>query len=283
MRNFEHINARSAAGAVKLLNTDTSFMPIAGGTDLLTQMKSGIAVPGRLVNLKTIPGLSDIRYDEDEGLELGPLATLDSIMANDAVKKHYPALQQAISLAASPQLRNFGTIGGNLVQASRCWYYRGQFNCWLKGGETCYARNGENSHHAIFGAGACNAVQPSDPAAALVALAADVTIAGPQSKQMMPLERFFQLPHLQSRQLTVLKPGEIILKITVPAPGCSQPRDIFEGHGPQDLGICPGKCSSTGHPRWGHSEGRPPRAGRCGGGAVARARCGVFPERQILG
>jgi xanthine dehydrogenase YagS FAD-binding subunit len=139
-------------------------------------------------------------------------------MTDTNVKKRYPALQQAILLAASPQLRNFGTIGGNLVQATRCWYYRGPFNCWLKGGDFCYARNGENSHHAIFGAGACNSVQPSDPAVALVALAADVSIAGPQSKQTMPLERFFQLPGLQSRQLTVLKPGEIILKIIVPAP-----------------------------------------------------------------
>ena len=178
MRNFEHINARSAAGAVKLL-VDTHSFPIAGGTDLLTQMKSGIAVPDRLVNLKTIPGLSDIKYDGEDGLELGSLATLDSIMTDSNVKKSYPVLQQAISLAASPQLRNFGTIGGNLVQATRCWYYRGPFNCWLKGGELCYARNGENSHHAIFGAGACNSVQPSDPAIALVALAADVSIAGP--------------------------------------------------------------------------------------------------------
>ena len=218
MKNFEHVNAASVAEAIKMLASSPGSRPIAGGTDLLTQMKSAIVQPARLVNLKTITGLDRINFDEENGLEIGALATLDEIAANEEVKVRYPVLHKAISAAASPQLRNFGTIGGNLVQGSRCWYYRGPFHCWLKGGDKCYAREGENSHHAIFAGAACNTVQPSDPASALVALGAEVTIAGQRRKYTIPLEQLFQRPEKDSRQLTVLKPGEIIVLITVPVP-----------------------------------------------------------------
>jgi xanthine dehydrogenase YagS FAD-binding subunit len=218
MKSFEHVNATTASGAVKSLGLDSGSKLIAGGTDLLTQMKAGIIEPRRLVNLKTIPGLDTINFDDANGLELGPLATLDSIGAAGVVRERYTALYLAIEAAASPQLRNFGTIGGNLVQGSRCWYYRGAFKCWLKGGVKCYARDGENSHHVIFDGGPCHAVQPSDPAIALVGLGAEVTIAGRRSKRTVPLGQLFQKPSGDSRQLTVLKPDEIIVSIRVPPP-----------------------------------------------------------------
>lgn len=218
MKRFEHVNATSIAGAVRLLGVDGNAMLIAGGTDLLTQMKAGIMEPGRLVNLKTVSGLDKIKFDDANGLEMGALATLDNIAATSAVRDRYRVFYQAISAAASPQLRNFATIGGNLMQGSRCWYYRGRFNCWLKGGAQCYARDGENSHHAIFGGGACNAVQPSDPATALVALGAEVTVAQGRVRRSMPIEQFFNRPSPGSRQFTVLEPGQIIISIHVPAP-----------------------------------------------------------------
>jgi len=155
MNNFEHADATTIADAISLLASNGSSVPIAGGTDLLTQIKLGLIKPGRLVNLKTIPGL-DLITVVNNGLNIGALANLDTIANNSVVRVQYPVLIKAIEVTASPQLRNSGTVGGNLAQGPRCWYYRGQFQCWMKGGERCYARNGENSHHAIFGNGRCN-------------------------------------------------------------------------------------------------------------------------------
>lgn len=218
MKRFEHVNAASTAGAVRLLGANGRARPIAGGTDLLSMMKLGIAAPERLVNLKTIPGLDGISFDEIGGLRLGALATLDAIAGHDEVRARYPLLAEAISLAASPQLRNQGTIGGNLAQDSRCWYYRGPFHCWLKGGETCDAKDGENTNHAIFGGGPCYTVHPSDPAPALVALGAEVRIVGPQGERTLALEQLFQTPRDGARRLTALGPSEIVAEIRVPPP-----------------------------------------------------------------
>jgi xanthine dehydrogenase YagS FAD-binding subunit len=215
MRNFEHVNVTSIASAIKNLEGNYS-LPIAGGTDLITQMKSDILRPERLVNLKEIPGLKDIRFDESSGLEIGALATLAEIAGFEMVERRYPVLLQSISAAASPQIRNSGTIGGNLNQGSRCWYYRGPFHCWLKGGEICYARQGENEHHAIFRGGPCYTVQPSDPAIALVALNSKVRIRSKQGERIIPLDQFFQKPKNDSRQLNILKSNEFITGLTIP-------------------------------------------------------------------
>ncbi|MGP8079224.1 MAG: FAD binding domain-containing protein [Dehalococcoidales bacterium] len=217
MNNFEHVDATSVAQAISLLGSNGSSVPIAGGTDLLTQIKLGLIKPDRLVNLKTIPGLDLITFN-DSGLNIGPLVKLDVIASNKTVQKQYPAIIKAIEVIASPQLRNAGTIGGNLVQGPRCWYYRGQFRCWLKQGERCYARNGENSHHAIFGNGRCNQVHPSDLAPVLIALGAEINIEGKRGQRTIPLSDLFQIPHEGSRQLTILDPGEIVTGIHLPAP-----------------------------------------------------------------
>ncbi len=169
------------------------------------------------MNLKTVPGLDLITFGKT-GLDIGALVTLDALAGNRAARERYPALIKAIEVTASPQLRNSGTIGGNLAQGSRCWYFRGQFHCWLKQGELCYAREGENSHHAIFGGGPCYMVHPSDLAPVLIALGAEVRTTGIRGERIMPVEELFQLPHEDGRQLTVLEPGEIITGVHLPVP-----------------------------------------------------------------
>jgi xanthine dehydrogenase YagS FAD-binding subunit len=217
MNNFEHTDATSIAEAVSLLGSNRSSVPIAGGTDLLTRIKLGLIKPDRLVNLKTIPGLDSVTFD-DTGMHIGALVKLADIAGNKRIQKEYPAIIKALEVIASPQLRNSGTIGGNLAQGPRCWYYRGQFHCWMKQGERCYARNGENSHHAIFGNGRCNQVHPSDLAPVLIALGAEINIVGNRGQRTIPLSDLFQIPHEGSRQLTTLDPGEIITGVHLPAP-----------------------------------------------------------------
>jgi xanthine dehydrogenase YagS FAD-binding subunit len=192
----------------------------------MTELRLEILTPDRLVNLKTIPGLDKIQFDERNGLHLGALAILDDIANNKIVRERYPILLEALSTAATPQLRNRGTIAGNLNQDSRCWYYRGQFHCWLKGGDTCYAREGQNAHHAIFGDGPCYTVHPSDAAPALVSLRAEVSIQGLQGERRLFLENYLQQPHSGSRKLTVLEPVEIITGISIPVPS-SNSRGVY--------------------------------------------------------
>ncbi|MGI8588237.1 MAG: FAD binding domain-containing protein [Chloroflexia bacterium] len=218
MEPFEHADAASVAAAIDLLGDGAR--PIAGGTDLLTTMKVGIAAPTRLVNLKTIRGLDTIA-EAGDGMRLGALVTLDAIAAHPLIRERYRALSDAAGLAASPQLRNMGTLGGNLAQETRCWYYRNpDFNCWLKGGETCFAREGENSHHAIFTDGSpCVSVYPSDPATALLALGATVVVQSASGERRLPIGDYFTLPQdANGRRLNVLGPADLIVGVELPAP-----------------------------------------------------------------
>jgi xanthine dehydrogenase YagS FAD-binding subunit len=169
------------------------------------------------VNLKTIPGLSEIRHRG--GLRLGALVTLSDIEHHPGVLEKFSFLAQAASLAATRQLRNTGTVAGNLCQHPRCWYYRSPlFHCWLKGGEKCFAFEGENKYHAILGGGPCHAVHPSDLAPALIALNAKVQLTGPARKREMSLEELYAKPKRDHRQMTVLGPGELIREIQIPIP-----------------------------------------------------------------
>ena len=222
MEPFEHIDAPSVAEAVHLLQEGGrgdlwAARPIAGGTDLLTTLKADLHAPTRLVNLKTIPGLDTI-LDFAGTLRLGPLVTLDTLEQHSLVRERYRALADAAGLAASPQLRNMGTLGGNLAQETRCWYYRNaDFPCWLKGGETCYARGGDNSHHAIFTDGSpCVSVYPSDPATALLALDAALRLQTAAGEQAVPLSEFFTLPTADHRALNTLGPADLIVGIDLP-------------------------------------------------------------------
>lgn len=217
MKRFTHIHAASLECALRSLGREGAHA-IAGGTDLLTLMKGGILTPASLVNLKTIPALDTIRFDGAGGLTVGALATLSAVSRDETVRAKYPVLSTAISAAATPQLRNMGTVGGNLLQHPRCWYYRGPFPCWLKGGDTCFAREGENAHHALFGGGPCYAVHPSDPAVALVALGAEARVLGKKGERTMPIEGIFQRPRQSARGMSSLRSSEIIVEVRSPPP-----------------------------------------------------------------
>ncbi len=218
MRAFEHITPSSMKTAVALLS-EPSTEAIAGGTDLLGELKARIRSPQRLVNLKALPKLSEIRYSAKTGLKIGALVTLSQIERHPVIREKFSVLAQAASSAATPQLRNMGTLGGNLCQKPRCWYYRHKlFPCWLKGGQKCFAEDGQNRYHAILGADRCHAVHPSDLAPALMALDATVRVVGPDLDGEISLEELYTKPTESRRQMTILAPNELIAEIHVPAP-----------------------------------------------------------------
>jgi len=219
MKSFEHVNADMIENAVSLLDEGWTARIIAGGTDLLGEMKREIISPERLVNLKTIEGLSYFQYSE-EGLKVGALTTLSDIESNEIVRDKFGILSQAISKVGTPQLRNMGTIGGNICQRPRCWYYRNiHYQCLRKDGRRCFAPAGENRYHAILGGGPCFMVHPSDLAPALIALDASLEIANPEGRRVIPIEEFFVGPKIEPDKENILKANEIVTEIRVPNQG----------------------------------------------------------------
>jgi xanthine dehydrogenase YagS FAD-binding subunit len=221
MKAFEWANPTTLSEAVQLLKAapagsdiDEAARPIAGGQDLLTTMKDYTSRPSRVVNLKSIRGLDGIKSNAKTGLTIGALVTLTQLEEHPVVKKSFPAHS-----IATPQIRNLGTVGGNLCQRPRCWYFRLEdVNCLKKGGSECYAANGENKYNAIFGGGPSFIVHPSDLAPMLVALGASVSVVGAEGKRVIPLDKFFTLPSEGSiRRENVLRNDEIITHIQVPA------------------------------------------------------------------
>jgi xanthine dehydrogenase YagS FAD-binding subunit len=218
MRSFEHVNASDIQTAIALLR-EPHTEAIAGGTDLLGELKARLRSPKRLVNIKTLSELHEISYSPQMGLRIGALVTLAQIEQHPVIRERFSLLAQAASSAATPQLRNMGTVGGNLCQKPRCWYYRHKlFHCWLKGGDTCFAEDGENKYHAILGADQCHAVHPSDLAPALMALDATIRVVGPDLDGEISLEELYTKPTESRRQMTILGPGELIVEIRVPTP-----------------------------------------------------------------
>lgn len=219
MKKFAHFNASTVEEAVTLLKRYQGRANlIAGGTDILGKMKDRIlpVYPEALINLKTVPGLDCI--EEDEGtLKIGALATLEDIAHNSIVKKKYAALAEAARRTASPHLREMGTLGGNLCQDIRCWYYRhpeNRFPCLRKGGGRCYALAGDTRYHSIFGGSVeegCIAVHPSDTAPALIVLNGKIKT----SKRTINADDFFQV---EVSKTTVLDKDEIVTEIQVPEP-----------------------------------------------------------------
>lgn len=219
MRAFEHVTASSVEDVLATIGGDWQTRMIAGGTDLLPLMKERIISPSRLVDIKRVPEMVRLDFTPEMGLVIGALSTLSDLAHHPAVNQHYRVLAEAILVSASPQLRNMATIAGNLCQRSRCWYYRGPFFCWLKGGEKCYAAGGENRLHALFGGGPCYSAHPSDPAPALIALGASLTLyAHEGSTRAIPVEQFFALPVEERRKETILRPDELIAEIRIPSP-----------------------------------------------------------------
>ena len=226
MKAFEWVSPTNIDEAVSLLknapaggDADEAARPIAGGQDLLTTMKEYITRPTRVVNLKNIGGLDRIQGDGKKGLRIGALVTLTQLEESAEVRRAFPGLAEAAHSIATPQIRNLGTVGGNLCQRPRCWYYRlEEVVCLKKGGSECYAAKGENKYNAIFGGGPSYIVHPSDLAPVLVALGASVNVTGASGRRTIPLDKFFTLPSEGNiRRENVLRNDEIITEIQVPA------------------------------------------------------------------
>lgn len=217
MKPFEYIRSRTLQEAsAYLADHPGAALPFAGGTDVLGTMKDRVVTPEALVNLKDFADLSGISYSTGEGLRIGALVTLTEIAGHPDIRKHFPVLAEAASEVASPQLRNAGTLGGNLCQRPRCWYFRGDFQCLKKGGDLCYAFNGENKRHCIVGGGPCYIVHPSDTAVALLTLDATVHVYNRGETREIPIAEFYVLPEEDLTQETVLKPGDLVTEITIP-------------------------------------------------------------------
>jgi xanthine dehydrogenase YagS FAD-binding subunit len=215
MKPFNHTNAKSLAEVRTALSGGKTAI-IAGGTDLLGTLKDNILpqYPSTVINLKTVPGLDFIK-EEGGVLKIGAVTRLADIAANPVIKQRYTALAQAASRVATPHVRDMGTIGGNIAQLHRCWYFRkpeNRFNCIRKGGNQCFAMTGDNRYHSIFGAvNRCIAVNPSDIAPALIALNARVVT----DRRTIEAENFFDV---KTPGNTVLEADEIIREIQIPAP-----------------------------------------------------------------
>lgn len=229
MDNFGYVRAGSVEEALQALGRIEGSRVLAGGTDLIPLLKEEIVAAPALVDITTWPDSTEIE-PRSGGLHIGALASLSSIAADETVRRSYPALAEACSLAATPQLRNMSTIAGNLLQQTRCWYYRGPFNCWLKGGSTCFARDGENENHSIYLTGPqesrCVSAHPSDPAAALLALGAQVILRGDSGERTLPIEELYALPDQTRRTFVALPQSTLITGVALP-PSTPGDRSVY--------------------------------------------------------
>ncbi len=217
MRAFDYVSPTSTRQAASLLSSTWGRTEIlAGGTDLLALMKEDVVTPKRLVNIKEIKELSGV--NASDGLRIGALTNLADIAENDAVKRNYPALAEAVHEAASPQIRNMATIGGNLCQRPRCWYFRNGLGLLPKdesGKELVEA--GDNRYHAILGNdGPAKFVSPSTIVPVLIAYGAKVRLEGPKGRRELPLEKFYVIPKTEHDREHDLQPNELVTEIVVP-------------------------------------------------------------------
>lgn len=191
---------------------------LAGGLDSFDWLKDRIKRPSYVIDLSQVQELRGIKA-ADGGLEIGAMTTLTEVVRNAVVKEKFSILSEGAEAAASPQIRNQGTIGGNVSQDARCWYYRGGWKCYRAGGNVCFADTPTaiNREHAIFGADRCVAVNPSDTAPALIALDAKMVIRGPKGQRVVDAEDYFIGPAVDITRMTVLQPGELLTAIRIPA------------------------------------------------------------------
>ena len=216
---FELYQPASVADALALLNQHGSdAWVLAGGLDSMDWLKDRLRKPKVVVDLSTIAELHGIK-ETSGGLEIGAMTTLTEVVRHPIVRERYAILMQAAELVASPQIRNQGTIGGNLSQDTRCWYYRGGWSCYRAGGNICYADTPTaiNREHAIFDADRCVAVNPSDTAPALVALDAQMVIRGPRGERVVPAEQYWIGPGVDITRMNALQPNELLVAIRIPS------------------------------------------------------------------
>ena len=218
MKKFEYGMAKNLAGAFEFLKESEAKIK-AGGIDLLDLMKEGLESPTRLVNIRTVPELSFIKKDEKGNLHIGATTTLAEIAAHSEIQTRYRALAQAAKAVATPQIRNVATVGGNLCQRPRCWYFRSaDFNCLRNGGDHCLADEGENKYHAIFGnQDGCVVVHPSGTAVDLMALDAKLVIARKKESREIHIADFWVTPEDDVTRENILKHDEILTEIILPA------------------------------------------------------------------
>ena len=220
MSAFELYQPDSVEGAVELLSKfGKDGWALAGGNDSFDWFKDRIKRPKYVVDLGGIAALKGIRETPDGGVEIGALTTLTEVQRSAVIMSKYKVLADAAGRVASPQIRNAGTIGGNVCQDARCWYYRYGVNCYRAGGNTCFADTpqGQNREHCLFGASRCVAVTPSDTAPALVALDAKMVVLGPKGQKEVKADEFFIGPNIDIQRMTVLEKGEVLTAIRLPA------------------------------------------------------------------
>jgi len=226
LKAFAYVNPANEKEAVAALKVDGIALPIAGGQDLLARMKDYIDEPDRLVNVKGLD--ATVTATPDGGLKIGSAVKIIDLYDNAQVAKLYPAIHAAAIEVGTPQIRNQGTVGGNVNQRPRCWYFRNEeFVCYKKGGSRCFAVNGENQYHAIFGnEGPSHIVHPSSLAVPFVAYGARFRVLGPGGEREVPAADFFTMPTLQNvLKENVLGDEDILTHVILPAPG-----NVKSGH-----------------------------------------------------
>lgn len=217
MKSFANVNPRDLKDAVGKLRQPNA-VPVGGGSDLLGMVKEYLVQPDTLVHLKSIHGLDTIAYRARHDTIIGGLATLDTVGRHAMIRDNYTVLAEAAESVGTPQIRNAGTLAGNVCQRPWCWYYRNGFPCFKAGGKQCFSITGENQFHAIFGGGPSFIVHPSDTAPALLALGAKFRVTGPGGDRMIPASEFFALPRVDPARENVLAKDEILAAVHLPAP-----------------------------------------------------------------
>jgi xanthine dehydrogenase YagS FAD-binding subunit len=221
VKAFSYVNPRNEKEAISALSAEPDkVMPLAGGQDLLARLKDYIAEPDRVVNVKAALDAT-VTPTPGGGLKIGAAMKLVDLAEHAQVAKLYPAIALAAIEVGTPQIRNQGTVGGNLNQRPRCWYFRNEeFVCFKKGGSVCFSPAGENQFHAIFGNGPSFIVHPSSLAVPSVAYGATFRLAGPKGERMVAAADYFTMPTLQNvRTENVLAPNELLTHVILPPPG----------------------------------------------------------------
>jgi xanthine dehydrogenase YagS FAD-binding subunit len=232
MNRFTFVDCTTVDEALSQMKGDAVVK--AGGIDLLDLMKDGIVSPPKLVSILNVQSLHSIA-SSDRGLHLGPLTTLSEIADHAEIQQRYAALSDAAGHAATPQVRNMATLGGNLMQRPRCWYFRSaDFDCRKKGGsDECHALQGENQYHAIVNNNTCAMVHPSSTAVPLLAMNAEVELTSKAGKRTVAMRDFYVTPEKDLQRETAVKPGELITAIRVPAPAPGT-RSAYQKYGEKE-------------------------------------------------
>ncbi len=233
MNRFSYVNCATVEEVLDQMGPNATVK--AGGIDLLDLMKDDIIAPSKLVNIRNVDGLRGIAATP-EGLRIGPLTTLSEIAFAPEVQKSYGALSDAAGHAATPQVRNMATLGGNLMQRPRCWYFRSSaYDCKKKGDTSahCHAHEGENQYHAVVNNGACAMVHPSSTAVPLLAMGASVELTSKRGKRLVPMHEFYNRPEKDLLNETAVRPGELITSVLVPAPAPGT-RSAYQKYGEKE-------------------------------------------------